>query len=166
MESTTWKSWLCLYLYSNKGFNSQKSTQLNWKKKKPSGKLWEQPPASSSFLRFRWTRGSSKHDFEMKAKCVLFYWFSMLHTKLEHETSRFYCHVFCCSCVRTIAPQTQNHMVSVCTANYLQRKEFQDYYEPFSDLIFIPMISFIVKLSLWHSSYVLRKNLLFFNVRT
>lgn len=54
--STTWKSWLCLYLYSNRGPNSQKSTQPKWKKKKTFWKIvgltrWEQPSALSSFLR-------------------------------------------------------------------------------------------------------------------
>lgn len=91
-----------------------------------------------------------------KLRQSLFSELLLLHTTSEHETARIYSHVFWCSCVGTIAPQIQSHMVSVCAANYLQQKEFQDCYEPFLYLVssFIPMISFTVRLSLWHSSYM------------
>lgn len=57
--STLWKSWLCLYLYSNGGPDSQESTQPNWKEKKKKNTFWkivglthwEQPSTLSSSLR-------------------------------------------------------------------------------------------------------------------
>lgn len=55
----------------------------------------------------------------------------------------------------------QFHVVSVCSANYLQRKEFLSCFEPLLNL-FIPMISFTVKLRSRHPSYMVRKTVLFF----
>ena len=57
------------------------------------------------------------------------------------------------------ALQIQSHMVSVCTANYVGQKEFQDCYASvlYVVSVFIPMISFTVRLTLWHSSYTVGK---------
>lgn len=91
--STTWKSWSCLYLYSNRGTNSQKSTQPNCeKKKKPFWKVVgltrrEQPSVLSSFpaLTLRvFEAGFSKarqraHTSYIHVTCV------------EHETGRLQC---------------------------------------------------------------------------
>lgn len=61
--------------------------------------------------------------------------FSVLHTTPEHETAITYCHIFCRCCVGIIGPQIQFHMAPVCTANYLQLKEFQHCYEAFLHLV-------------------------------
>ena len=125
---------------------------------------WEQPPASSSFLRLCVDlKGLQSTIFTIEAEMI----FSDIRVKHSVRTwnsknipSRF-CFFFfpCCGCVGIRAPQIQSHMVSVCTTNYLEQKVFQDCYEPVLYLVsvFIPMISFTVRLSLWHSSYTMGK---------
>lgn len=132
--------------------NSQKSTQLS-RNKKPKT-LWKVVRAASCVELLSVVLLTLQDSFLNWGSH--FFWFSMLHTRLEHETARFYCHVFWCSCVRTAAAQTHFHMVSVCTANYLEQKECQDHYKPFSNLvsIFDPMMSFTIRMSLWHSSLI------------
>lgn len=165
--STTWKSWLCLYLFSNRGPNSQKSTQPGRKKKLTESCGISTLRAASCVELFsaavRRPQQSSEHNFYNWGRDD-FFQISVLNTASEHETARIYHHVFfvffpCCGCVGIRAPQIQSHMMSVCTANYLEQKVFQDCYEPVLYLVsvFIPMISFTVRLSLWHSSYTVGK---------
>ena len=68
-----------------------------------------------------------------------------------------------------LPPQIQFHMVSVCAANYLQLKEFQERCEAFLHLVvsaFIPMISFTVRARFMTQFLYGEENLLFFNVGT
>lgn len=98
-----------------------------------------------------------------KINCGRLFFFSDLrvtHKKLLSRFSALLCWDYC--------PKTHFHVVSVCTANYLQLKEFQEPFKLFSDPVsfLILMISFTERLGLWHSFRMRRKILLLFSRRT
>lgn len=106
--------------------------------------------------------------FEQKNKlweAIFFFWSSCCTQKSQQQKllSRFsalLCWDYC--------PKTHFHVVSVCTANYLQLKECQEPFKLYSDPVsfLILMISFTERLGLWHSFRMRRKILLLFSRRT
>lgn len=136
--SSTWKSWEFLYLCSNRRANSQKSTKL---KKRENCGINTLSAASCVELISVVMSGVFLIRvctiFKLRSSTSIYT--SMLHAS-DHDSRRS--HVFCSDCVAAVARQIQSHMLCVCSANYLQRKEFDSFHKS----VFVTLFSS----SRWH----------------